>query len=441
MNSRMNKFSIFALAVMALSLVLVGCVEELDASIFLESREDTHLVVEAQLTDELKRQEVVLSRSRLQVNLERDTVYDPYMPMGMDPEEDLVFERNASVQVENDQGMMYTFTEEQPGKYLSDTPFALKEGIVYTLIIRTWNGNSYRSEPISLFGEASLQSIYAEKAVNADGIAGIQVYADSELLKGDSAPLRFTYEETYKIVAPFWSPDEFRLTDYDPCDLPEPTYILEIIPREVQNRVCYNTVPSSSILQEKLSISQGGKLRKFPLRFIPKEDFITAERYSILVRQLVQSPEAYRYFQTLDRIATSTNPFTQVQPGTLTANLMRVDGAEEPVLGYVEAVSVKEQRIYFSFHDFFPGEPLPSYPFTCFEQSSPESHQSYCSPDPSTNSCPPSIVELIDHGRILYSGENNEFIGICPGPYTYVKPECGDCTFLGENVKPEFWED
>ena len=96
-------------------------------------------------------------------------------------------------------------------------------------------------------------------------------------------------------------------------------------------------------------------------------------------------------------------------------------------------------RIYLEYADFFPGEELPPYPFPCFEESATESHVSYCFTGLNANSCPPSTIERIDAGIITYTGENNDNIGECPGPYTFIARVCGDCTLLGQNEAPDFW--
>ena len=224
------------------------------------------------------------------------------------------------------------------------------------------------------------------------------------------------------------------------CALPVPTYELEILEREVQNRVCYNTVASQSILQTAVD-GASGTLQRFPVRFIPRDDFIITHRYSILVKQLVQTVDAYSYFETLSAFSGNDDLFSQLQPGPLVANVARTDGTEENVLGYVDAVSEREQRIFFNYDDFFPGEELPPYPFICLKHSSPESHVSYCFTGPNMNNCPQSIIERVNLGLSTYTGINDDNIGTCPGPYTYVNRVCGDCTLLGENVEPDFWEE
>jgi len=180
------------------------------------------------------------------------------------------------------------------------------------------------------------------------------------------------------------------------------------------------------------------------VRFISKDDFIITHRYSILVKQHVQSAEAYSHYEILKSFSQSEGLFSQIQPGALYANMRRKDGTAEDVFGYVEATAVSEQRLFFNFEDFFPGEELPEYPFQCGPYTAPESHRSYCATGSFSNSCPPSIIERVDQGLIVYYAEYDDgvvpvLLEGCEGPYAFTVPPCGDCTYLGKNVVPDFW--
>ena len=429
-----------AFYVFAALLALQGCVEELDLETLSGTPEQGLLVVEAVLTDRNETQEVILSRSEARFDIETDTVYNPFLPFGLGQRDTLTYESGATVRLVSSAGQGVEFSETETGRYSSIQPFGLQEGTGYFLEIRTTDGREYRSDTLRVAGVAALQNVYAERTTNAFGVEGIQIYGDAAQVRGSASRLRFNYEETYKIIAPSWNNQDFQLTNYDPCALPAPTYDLQIVERQQQNRVCYNTVAAQSIVQASIDPS-AGSLRRFPIRFIPRDDFIITHRYSILVKQYVQSVDAYSYFETLSAFAGNDDLFSQLQPGVLAANVSRVDGTRETVLGYVEAVSSSEQRIFFNYNDYFPGESLPPYPITCLEQSSPESHRSYCATGMDTNTCPQSIIERVNLGTIAYTGENTENIGSCPGPYTFVNRACGDCTLLGENVEPEFWQE
>jgi len=265
---------------------------------------------------------------------------------------------------------------------------------------------------------------------------------DSEPIEGNAQFYRYTFEETYKIVSPNWSSREFVLTNYDPCALPVPTYDLQVVEKEVENRVCYNTVPSTSIEQLSTAGSPESHISKHMVRFIGKDNFIISERYSILVQQQVQSADAYSFYETLNSFSQSDNIFSQIQPGAIYANVRRKDGTNENVLGYVDAVGVSDMRLFFNFDDFFPEEELPLFPFDCNFTSIPESHPSYCAQFPEPNPCPESVIERVNIGTISYFSAYDENLApnaTCPGPYIVVPRICGDCTLLGSNVEPDFW--
>jgi len=342
-----------------------------------------------------------------------------------------------------DNGAEYLFTEGEEGTYLSNQQFALEMGVGYTLEIETSNGREYVSDPLSVQGKSQLTNVYAEKAVSDTGVEGIAIYVDSEPTQGNPQFYRYTFEETYKIVSPYWSSREFVLTNYDPCALPVPTYDLQVVEKEVENRVCYNTVPSTSIDQLSTSGASDSNISKHMVRFIGKDNFIISERYSIMVQQQVQSADAYSFYETLNSFSQSDNIFSQIQPGAIYANVHRKDGTSENVLGYVDAVGVSDRRLFFNFEDFFPDEEdLPAFPFDCVLTSIPESHPSYCSQGPVSNPCPESVIERVNINTISYYSPYDEDLvplATCPGPYIVVPRICGDCTLLGDNVEPDFW--
>lgn len=416
---------------------LIACVEELEIDTLTDDSASNLLVVEAVLTDELKTQTVLLSRSDSRLDLETDTVYSPYLTPGATPYDSVAVESGATVKVMGNNGSEFMFTEGEPGKYYSNSPFALEMGTQYTLDITTRSGNGYVSGPVQVMGTAGISEVYAERAINDEGIEGVAIYVDSEPLSGDSQYFRYTYEETYKIVAPLWTPYDFELTNYDKTTDP-PTYNLEIVEREIQNRVCYNTVASNNINVLTIAGNSSAKIARHLVRFISKENFIIAQRYSILVKQLVESQDANSYFGVLEDFSQSESLFSQVQTGPIYSNIHRKDGSEENVLGYVEAVGATEKRLFFNYVDFFPDEELPSYAFdyNCSFQTA----LLYNPPPPP--SCPQPLLDRIEANIVTFYSVYDESLvpnASCPGPYIFVPRICGDCTLLGANVVPEFW--
>ena len=409
-------------------LLLSACVESVEIE---EQETPSLLVVEASLTDEFKTQHVRLTRS---FGFETDTVPT---------------ETRALVSVETGQGETYSFSPSADGTYSSDRQFAIVPGSTYELVISTPDGTVYRSDPEELVGTARIENLYPIREANTNGTDGVSIYLDSAPQEGDPTFYRYEYEETYKIIAPNYSSFDFRLTNYNPCTpTPEIEYTLEIVPRTEEQQVCYNTVPSSSVIQNDATTLSTPNIRRFPVRFLGATDFMIRDRYSILVRQYVQSPAAFSYFQVLEQFSSSESIFNSVQPGFLNGNIRAVGTVEAPVIGFFEVSSVSERRLFFNFEDVFPDLEQPPYVTNCGFHSSPEAHLSFCidcslfppgmCPSPG-GTCPQSIVELVALDKISYVDDNAVGIGTCPGPYIYVERVCGDCTVLGSNIVPEFW--
>ena len=135
---------------MAIS-TFISCVKELDFSTVREGNEKGLLVVEATLTDEFKRQKVYLSRSDIRLDLETDTIYNPFIPLGIGPRDSVNVEQNASIRVIGSDGSDFGFSEAESGTYLSEQPFALQNDLVYRMEITTSDGNEYASDICNKF--------------------------------------------------------------------------------------------------------------------------------------------------------------------------------------------------------------------------------------------------------------------------------------------------
>ncbi|NJB70090.1 hypothetical protein GGR42_000552 [Saonia flava] len=419
---------------------LVGCIEELELERLDTNDFDDVLVVEAVLTNEMKKQRVLLSRATNRLDIITDTIYDPATPINYNKGVGVDTEENASVMILDELGNKFDFEEVVSGTYMSLQPFQAELGKNYHLEITTKDGEQYISNEMSIAGISQITDLYAERIINDLGEEGMSIYINSEEVQGDSQFYRYTYEESYKIIAPNWAPMDFKLSNYEPCALPVPTYDLEIIPREEEERVCYNTVDSNTIIQNSTVELSENKVLRFPIRFINRNDYILTYRYSILAKQFVQSAPAYSYYNRLEKFSQTGSLFSQIQPGLLNGNIVNKNDLGDNVLGYFEVASVTERRLFFNYEDFFPNEPLPPYVFNCDNLlSAPESHVSFCFSGLSMNSCPQSVIERVNMDLISYVSDNDIGLGACPGPHIFTPNICGDCTTLGSNVVPEFW--
>jgi hypothetical protein len=265
-----------------------------------------------------------------------------------------------------------------------------------------------------------------------EGTNGMSIYVDSFDPSGNSKYYRYSYEETYKIIVPQWVPEDLVLID-------EATCAVDLrLTRPQEERVCYNTVPSNTINQVSTNYLTEDRVTRHLVRFIDSDDFILSHRYTILVHQYIQSREAFQYFETLNNFASEGSLFSQIQPGFIEGNVSSERNPNEKVIGFFDVSSVSSQRLYFNYEDFYPDEPLPALEYSCNDFELEQFSLS--------GACGGLISGLLLDNLVYYSGASKvtdsisgELVTI--GPFNMVFKPCGDCTALGNNVAPDFWED
>lgn len=383
---------------------LHSCTEEID--IDNQFKFEDVIVIEATLTDEEKVQKIFLSRT-----------YE-FNEEGPFPE------RNATVVITANEGLRIPFSEVEPGVYSSAEAFAAQPDVDYELSVTTERGRNYTSPKVQLSARTEIEKVYARRELNSIGNEIITILVDSNDPSRSSNYYRYEYEETYKIVAPDWTRNDFVVYEVDSIS---PDAI-----RPLEERTCYNTVNSNQIILTTTTNLSEDRVSGFPVRNISADDPVIGHRYSILVKQYVQSQEAYSYYDVLNQLSGSDNVLSQLQPGFIASNIRSTEDRNEKVLGFFQVSSVTEKRLFFNYEDFFPGEPLPPYFVECGRAAPP-----LVSP-----AIPPTypLFEAIDANLVKFLIENIN-PGDLEGPYVVVPRACGDCTALGTPEKPDFWED
>ncbi|MDC6389644.1 DUF4249 domain-containing protein [Maribacter sp. PR1] len=396
-----------SLMAIAIGLCMQNCVEPLELQ-HEESGFESMLVVQATITDENKLQEVRLSRT---FPLDTTGIYG---------------EGGAMVQVTDSDGGMYDFTYQGEGRYVSSASFAARTGIGYRLNFITSDGKEYISEEEIAPAPTQIDSLYTERDFrDGDLDEGIFIYADSFDPTGQNKFFRYEYEETYKIIAPYWNAVDLYIR------MPLPDLVVAFKLKEQEERVCFGFEKSSEIIQQNSGNFSNNRITKFPVRFINKDNFIISHRYSILVKQHVQSQEAYAYYKALEELFASNGVLSQIQTGFLEGSITALDNPEEQVIGFFEVSSVSEKRLFFDYVDYFPDLELPKYISECTFYPIPIDNYEF-------------LNFTIENGYKFYEFgegadlENPEELGEA-APFVMVTPACGDCTKLGSNIAPDFW--
>ncbi|MGW9686428.1 DUF4249 domain-containing protein [Flagellimonas sp. 2504JD1-5] len=383
------------------SILFCGCIEPFETT-FIDF--ESALVIEATITNEFKQQQIVLSRT-YEFEVDGPTA-----------------ESNADVSVSDSSGNTFIFQDSGSGVYLSQQAFAAQDGMAYELSITTQNGRNYGSGSVPFSLGTNIGEVSAERTTNDDGIEGMAIRVNSFDPEDNSRNYRYEYEETYKVIAPSWDP---TMLIGDPA--PDSGCSVVKVNNEINEQTCYPTDSSNTIILTSTEDLNEDRVSNFMVRFVPRDNYIISHRYSILVRQFVQSNEAFTFFERLNELSSSESLFSQVQPGFLQGNVFSKDSEEERVLGFFDVSTVSEQRIFFNYDDFFPGEPLPPYVEPCNPSAPPLASFGGC-----------IVRPIIEVRAGVYAGDNDD-MQLGEGPYFIVSRVCGDCSVLGPKEVPEFW--
>lgn len=401
-NIKMKKIFLLSYLIVLLTM-LVSCVEPIE----LENKNfEDLLVVEALLTNENKRHVVTLTRT---INLDSVEVKK---------------EKGAFIVVKDDSNNVFTFSEEEDGKYVSDESFKAEDDKKYTLEITTNTGGKYVSTAEGIVGTSNIGNINVEKEINPLGKEGLSFYVESANSSREGLYFRYEYEETFKVVAPFWNDKLLKITN------PDFPFAFEVVDdvNNLHKQVCFKTQNSSTIILAETGTF--GEEANKSVRFIERDDYIISHRYSLLVKQYVQSANSYNYYRVLSKISTSQDLFSQSQPGKLESNI-KAEGTATSVVGVFEVSSVSEKRIYINFTDFFP-DTVIGYAVDC-EFSSPTINLGLSQVDS-------FLIMVLEGGFYIYYMENGSTSDHM-GPYNLVTTACGDCSVIANSEKPDYWID
>ena len=368
------------------------------------------LVVEATITDESKNQIVKLSRTS---TLENPGVFTV---------------NNATVTITGNNGERFNFSQNnETGEYVSDQLFSASPNIQYTLNITTQDGKSYTSSAVTLPPIVEMDEIYAERIEDAaQGKDGVQVLVNTEDPTGNAKYFRYEYEETYKITAPFPSRYTAEIINYNAGT---GTYDIVLTDREPEE-ICYSTEFSTGITQTATTELNENRVFRFPVKYLSKLDPKMQTRYSILVKQYVQSVEAYTFYKIVKELGSVESLLSQSQPGYVAGNVVADADPEEKVLGFFEVSSMTEKRIFFNYENF--GLDKPPYFIDCQVLDLDYLDNTTFDDDPNERK--------VLRDLLLYSDYQVIRLGMLT-IYSVVQPECSVCTSFSSNVRPDFWED
>lgn len=329
-------------------------------------------------------------------------------------------ETGSVVTIITDAGTTYPVMEKGNGDY-SATAISAKTNSKYALKIITANGKAYQSDFISGKNSPPIDSVYYKVTGS-----GVNVYADTHDPANNSKYYRWEYIETYEYHSAFHSYDSL-------ATMPKDTVLMRHFGSQIYQ--CWQSDTSTSIILNSSAKLTTDIINQNQVAFIPSTSEKIAGRYSILVKQYAMTPEAYNYYQILQKNTEKLGTIFDAQPSELPGNVHCLSDPNEVVIGYITAGAVAQGRIFVDNRD------LPDW----------QSDNPYASCHLDTDVFVRAIVGTKatenEVKEYIYTGIHypvadviNPISRLVIG-YSASLPFCVECTVRGTNVRPKFWTD
>ncbi|MBS1532432.1 MAG: DUF4249 domain-containing protein [Bacteroidetes bacterium] len=329
-------------------------------------------------------------------------------------------ELNATITVEDKQGISYTIPMTDSGKYAAP-PLGLDNTNKYRLKITTADGQTYVSnyEPVKI--TPPIDSLWF--TVNSKGLTINSATHDPS---NNTRYYRWDYSETYIYQSAIES-DYI----YDPTQTDSLKMVVLRTPAQ-QIHTCYITLNSSTINVNSTAALSKDVIANEQITQISDASEKLTYRYSILLRQYALTDSAFEFWQNMKKNTQKIGTIFDVQPSEIPGNIRCTSNSKLPVLGYISVSSISRKRIFIDPSQL-PAWQLPHascLPITnpiCWVKGSPV--------DPDIVSGVYIPMDTIKSGSCFFPPEPGYDV---PGGY-YI---CVDCRYHlgGETKKPAFWQ-
>ncbi|HEY4110307.1 DUF4249 domain-containing protein [Puia sp.] len=237
-------------------------------------------------------------------------------------------ELHARISIVSDNGATWSLTDTAGNGTYTSAALTLDINHRYSIAITTSDGRKYASDPVPCKQSPPLDSVYWRQPND------FFVYVSSHDPTGNTRYYRYDYTETWAHDATFstpWGVANGKIIALDTTD---------------QTTFCWTTVNSSNVqLVNNAALSQD-IVSGYNVRTIPNGDSKITKRYSILVRQYALTEEAYNYWLLIQKTSDNLGTLFDVQPTQLVSNIHCITNSSEPVIGFLSATSVQQQRIF-----------------------------------------------------------------------------------------------
>jgi hypothetical protein len=325
-------------------------------------------------------------------------------------------ERGALVTVSDEDGASFQLIETEQGTYESQPQaFIGCVGKKYQLEIVTQEDHRYLSEWVTLKPVPTIDSVYFKRDQRltdaGDTLDGIKILADTHDPGNQTFFYRYDWVATYHI-RPYYPSYYVHDFSFNPPRL---------VFRDPQINSCYSSDTAQRILIAATKNLRENRVSELELNYVTTVSHRLKSKYSILVKQYALDEAGYTYWREVQKTSETLGTLFDPQPYELVGNIRNVVDADEPVLGYFDASSVAEKRIFIDRKADLRNLTYPTEP--CISQLKTFSARE----EGDVNKDEFNL--FISWGYMVVDGEGA----------LWAPPECADCRVYGTLEKPDFW--
>lgn len=238
-------------------------------------------------------------------------------------------ELNAAVKIVSSDGNAYSLTDAGNGVYQS-AALNLDNSKQYQLNIATSNGHNYASDLEACLKPPPIDSLTWNQQND------VYVYLYTHDPSNNTKYYKWDYVET-------WQYNSIYQTIFGL----QGNYIIKL---DTTNQIdsCWQSDLSSQILLGTSANLSDDVINDAKIAVVPFNDEKLYVRYSILVRQHALTSEAYKYWQIVEKNSQDRGGLFDVEPGQLEGNIHSETDPTEPVIGFINASSVTESRLFIN---------------------------------------------------------------------------------------------
>ncbi len=305
----------------------------------------------------------------------------------------------ARLQIEGSDNSIYPFTETGNGFYLLSA-ITMNSATQYRLRVTNVNNETYLSDYVPFKPTPPIDSV--NWILNSPGMT---IYANTHDPTGNTRYYQWTYNETWEYTSAeqsgfAWEHDSLLFaTDSN------------------QYYFCYHNDSSSLIFIGTSEKLMQDIIYLQPLIFIPVNTQPLQIEYSVLVSQYALTDSAYNYLTLLQTNTEQLGSIFDALPSQTTGNIHCLTNPGEPVMGFISAGTLQQQRIFINYRQ------LPDWKYYI--------------------ECPVKDTTVADEEAAMISffdGQDYLPIYLNRGILTANFKSCVDCrTQGGTTQKPAFW--